>query len=42
MIKNQCNSPHLQKKRENHIINSLVSEKAFVTIQYPLMIKSAK
>ena len=37
---NQCDTPHQQKKRENHIIISTEVEKASDKIQHPFMTKT--
>ena len=37
---NQCDTPHKQKKRSNHMIISIDAEKAFDKIKYPFMIKT--
>ena len=40
MYANQSEIPHSQKERQNHMIISTDSDKAFNKIQHPFMIKS--
>ena len=37
---NQCDPPHNKLKNKNHMIISVVAEKAFDKIQHPFMIKN--